>query len=156
MELVEVMLTSYNNYEILSLSKKNMIPQTTVLVILNSILFLALLLATSIGNIPQRVYSLMALFVFLAPSMIIHIYSINCMVVGRCDLWGWVLTIVSSISILIATVSVIYLTVKSKNDEKRTDLVNGVKHDMQSAYQNMIPRVPGLKFAEDKVTAMIQ
>jgi hypothetical protein len=47
---------------------------------------------------------------FAIPLNILNIYNVDCLTTGNCQLWSWVLTIISTISFLIITVIIIYLT----------------------------------------------
>ena len=54
------------------------------------------------------VFTILALF--STPTYILYIYNVNCLTAGDCQIWSWYVTIISSISLIIVSVIMIYLT----------------------------------------------
>lgn len=100
-----------------------MLLPTLILTILNLILFVVLVFVTSIGNPMHRLFTLITITLLLAPTMILHIYSVNCMLVGSCSAWSYIITLVSGIGIIMAISSVILLYFKSKKAKDSQDVI---------------------------------
>jgi hypothetical protein len=64
------------------------------------------------------------MFIILAllstPTYILYIYNVNCLTAGDCQLWSWYVTIISSISLIIVSVIMIYLTSVSSEQNNAT------------------------------------
>ena len=60
------------------------------------------------GPLGFLAYTLYAIFAI--PFFILYVYNIDCLTSGDCQIWSWVVAILSSISLLITAVLAIYLT----------------------------------------------
>lgn len=120
-----------------------MLLPTFILTILNIVLFIVLAFVTSIGDPMHRLFTFITITILLAPTMILHIYSVNCMLVGSCTAWSYIITLVSGIGIIMAISSVILLYFKSseKKDEKQVIQESNQKILMNDLYN--IPNITG-------------
>ena len=57
------------------------------------------------------------IFIFGIPFMILSIYNIDCLTTGGCEIWSWIVSILSSISLLVTTVFFIIIGILK---EKKT------------------------------------
>ena len=64
------------------------------------------------------VFTILALF--STPTYILYIYNVNCLTAGDCQIWSWYVTIISSISLIIVSVIMIYLTSVSHIQDNAT------------------------------------
>ena len=61
--------------------------------------------AGPLGFLAYTLYAILAI-----PFFILYVYNIDCLTSGDCQIWSWVVAILSSISLLITAVLAIYLT----------------------------------------------
>lgn len=111
-----------------------MLLPTAILTILNIVLFIVLVFITSIGNPLHRLFTFITITILLAPTMILHIYSINCMLVGSCTAWSYIITLVSGIGIIIAISSVILLYFKSSGKQDKKEVIQETHINMNDLY----------------------
>lgn len=68
-------------------------------------------------------------FLITLPFIILWIYNINCLTSGDCQTWSWIVTVLTSLSMIITTISVVVIAVmypsmlsavqeEAKNNEK--------------------------------------
>lgn len=61
------------------------------------------------GNKAIAVIKTVVGFLFIFVIMALQVYSLNCMVVGDCQLWSWIIAILSVISTLVFIGGLIYI-----------------------------------------------
>jgi hypothetical protein len=64
-------------------------------------------------------FTAVILLLLTLPIVILSIYNIDCLSTGSCDMWAWVLSILSCIYLLVTTLLMIAAaTIKEKDDDK--------------------------------------
>jgi len=69
----------------------------------------------STGFISFTIYAVLSI-----PIYFLYIYNVNCLTAGDCQIWSWYVTIISSISLIIVSVIMIYLTSVSPIQDNAT------------------------------------
>ena len=78
-----------------------------VVLVLTSIINI-ICISIAAGPLGFLAYTLYAIFAI--PFFILYVYNIDCLTSGDCQIWSWVVAILSSISLLVTAVVIIYLT----------------------------------------------
>lgn len=81
--------------------------QAMTILVCNFVIFILLLANTFIPRKDQTISktsSFLVLFLLVLPFMILSVYSVNCMIVGQCTTWSW---IISAFVIFIAVLYII-------------------------------------------------
>jgi O-antigen/teichoic acid export membrane protein len=58
------------------------------------------------------------IFIIFIPFLLVSIYNLDCLSTGHCEIWSWVLSILSVVYMLYLTISMIFLASIKDDDEE--------------------------------------
>lgn len=83
----------------------------TIVLVITSVINM-ILTGIIYGPIGIGVYIL--LFVLLFPFLLLGIYDIDCLTTGGCNIWSWIVTILSTLSMIVVTILMVVAAVTGK------------------------------------------
>ena len=91
-------------------------------------IFLIILIITTIINlisfsVVSGVWGFLGYFVYLLitlPFIMLATYNIDCLTSGNCQTWSWIVTVITSLSMIISTIIIVVLGVTSTTPETKS------------------------------------